>query len=91
MPRLDDPGVHRSDGDFVHAVAGDAHEGIVFLARLPLRRRGEVSPQRKLIDRPRCLPRPWARVVGVALGADQVERRALHPSWPPERSVDRSG
>ena len=79
MSGLDRPGMHRPDGDFVHAVAGHAHKGIVFLAWLPFWRRGEVSPQRKLIDRPCCLPDPGPRVVGVALGADQIERRALHP------------
>src|SRR5256714_7752533 len=79
MSGLDRPRMHRPDGDFVHSVAGHAHKGIVFLAWLPFRRRGEVSPQRKLIDRPRCLPDPGPRVVGVALGADQIERCALHP------------
>ncbi len=85
MSRLDDAGVHRPDGDLVNAVAFDADECVVLLARLPLRRRGEIAAQRELVDRPRGHPRPRALVVGVGRDADEVECRALHPFPPPER------
>src|ERR1700694_629556 len=78
MPRFDDPGVHGPDRNLVHAVAGDAHEGIILLTGLPFWRGDEVSPQRKLVDRPRGLPGPRPLIVGVALHADEIEGRALH-------------
>src|SRR5262249_49856168 len=78
VSRFDDPRVDGSDRDLVHAVAADAHEGIVLLARLPLRGSLEIAPKRKGVDRPRGLPQPGPLVVGVALQADQVERGALH-------------
>ena len=37
VSRLDDAGVDRSDRDLVHAVAADAHERVILLARLPFR------------------------------------------------------
>ncbi len=78
MSRLDRARVNGPHRDFVHAVAGDADERIVLLSRCPRRRHLEIPLQRKAIDRPRRLPGPRALVVGVALRADQIERRALH-------------
>ncbi len=79
MPGLDDPGMHRADRNLVHAVAVDAHERIILLARRPLRQDREVAAQRKAVDRPRGLPQPRPLIVGFALDADEIERRTLHP------------
>ena len=65
MPGLDDAGVHGSDRNLVHAVAGDADERVLLLARLPFRRRFEIAAQRKAVDRPARLPQPRSLIVGV--------------------------
>src|SRR5207245_3430134 len=52
VPGLDDSSVNRSDGDLVHAVAADPHEGVILLAGLPLGRRFEIAPQWQAVDVP---------------------------------------
>ncbi len=79
MPRLDDARVDRADGDLVHALAINAHEGVV-LGRVFARGGGvEVAPQRKFGRAPAAVAQPRA-AVGSAFGGDaqQVEQRALH-------------
>jgi len=79
VPGLDDAGVNRADRNLVHAVAAHPYERVILLARFPLGRRFEIAAQRKAVDRPRGLPRPWALIVGIALHAVQIVSRTLHP------------
>ena len=79
VPGLDDSGVDGTDRDLVHAIAGDPDERVILLAGLPFGRSLEIAAQRKAVDRPRCLPRPRALIVGIALHPDQIEGRTLHP------------
>src|SRR6185503_18017845 len=58
VPRLDRSRMHGTDGDFVHAVARDAHERIVLLSGLPRGRDLEIALQGKAVDRPCRLPGP---------------------------------
>ena len=76
---LDDAGVHRSDGNLVHSVACDPDERVLLLPGLPLRQRHEIAAQRELIDRPARHPRPRSMIFAIGRGADEVERRPLHP------------
>ena len=81
VARLDDAGVHRADGDLVHAVAFDAHEGVVGGQRAGGgRRRLGVVLQRRRSGRPHAVVQPGA-LVAAALGLQtgQVGHRALHP------------
>ncbi len=80
MPRLDDARVHRANGDLVHAVAFDTHEGVVrWHVGVRRGRCPGVVAQRVIVRRPEPVVEPGARV-GRAFGDDpqQVRRRALH-------------
>ncbi len=79
MPRLDDAGVNGAHRYLVHAVAADAYERVILFPGLPLRRRFEIAAQREHVDRPCGLPQPGPLIVRVALQAQKVEHRALHP------------
>ncbi len=79
MPGLDDPGVDRSHGDLVDAVALDPHEGVVVGRVLAARVRVEIAAQRELVRTPRAVAQPLPPVTGALGGdAEQVVQRALH-------------
>ena len=80
---LDGARVHRSDRDFVHAVAFDRDEPVRIRLRRPACAGGDVPAQREDILRPGAVAQPGTRVRGSAIArerprAAQVEDRPLH-------------
>ena len=84
VPRLDDAGVDRADGDFMHTIAFDTHEGVVLVVCLELRVRCVVA-QRIVVGRPVGVAQPRA-LIGLTAdivcadghGAEHVHHRPLH-------------
>jgi len=84
MAGLDDAGVDRANGDFMHAIAFDANESIVFVFRLKTSIRG-VTAQREIVGRPVVVAQPGAQIAGVRADAEQVARGTLHAVGSRER------
>ena len=62
MPRLDDAGMHRADGDLVDALAADRQEGERRAVVRERRRRRRVLAQRMIVGRPESVLAPAAAV-----------------------------
>ncbi len=79
LPRLDHSSVHRPDRHFVHAVAIDRDEGVVFGLRLAAGRRwqGGIVPQRIDVGAPGGVTQPGTRVHALRLHPQQVAQGAL--------------
>ena len=84
MSRLDDAGVDRADGDLMHTIAFNTHEGVVLVVRLELCVRRVVA-QRIVVGRPVSVAQPSALIgltAGVVCvdghGAEHVRHRPLH-------------
>jgi hypothetical protein len=81
VPRLDDPGMHRTDGNLMYAIAFHHDERVVLRRCGKSFKPGVLAPQRKIVLRPGAMAQPRA-LVGRPLRnqADQVTTGALHPS-----------
>ena len=77
VARLDHAGVHRPDGDLVHAVAGDAHERVV-VDRGDRALRFAVAAQREKSGRPAVVPQPGPQIAVLRTQTQQIVQRALH-------------